>query len=693
MRLSHALLAAFASLTAAHGALADPASPPDKPAATGVSSFAPDFFAGVRPNTALDMVNALPGFSLDTGSSVRGFGGAAGNVLIDGDRPATKNDSLDEILKRIPASAVARIDVIRGGAPGIDMQGKTMVANVIRKTDGGLKLTTALQGTALWNGRFDTGFRLEGSERRGATTFEGSLLLGTGSDDGTGDGPHTVTNPSGVLLSRDLEHYYGDARQAKGTASVQTPVLGGELQLEGSYQANPYFSRNDDLSPLLADQQSEIYKQNQNTGEVGARYTRHFGPGVGVEVYALEQLSRYDEFDDLATPFDVTLFKLSRHQGESIARGIVTLDPMPALQIQTGVEGDYNWQRSQTEETDQGLPIPVPAANVYVTEARGEAFADATWRARKDLTLEGGLRVEASRIASVGDVNSIETFVFPKPRFVATWTPTPADQAQLRLEREVSQLDFANFAASGTLGQGEHAGNPTISPQQDWVVEAGYDRKFWKGGDFGVVARQYWLQDVIDYAPDCPPGSLLPGNPPMCDPSAEFDAPANIGPGWKREVAATLTLPTDKLWLKDGQLILRATWRQTWVIDPSTHEPREISGVHPVDAEAHFLQGLPRLKSHWGFDYFSAFRQTTYHFNEIDTQRLGTWVDAYFEYQPRPDFSVKFEVDNIATHGFEQIRAFYDPYRDVGGGALNSIDTRSPRFGPEFTIRARKTFG
>ena len=79
------------------------------------------------------MVNALPGFALDAGDGVRGFGGAAGNVLIDGERPATKNDTLDEVLQRIPASSVARIDVIRGGAPGIDMQGKTVIANVIRR--------------------------------------------------------------------------------------------------------------------------------------------------------------------------------------------------------------------------------------------------------------------------------------------------------------------------------------------------------------------------------------------------------------------------------------------------------------------------------------------------------------------------------------------------------------------------------
>ena len=81
----------------------------------------------------MEMVNKLPGFTFDGGAGVRGFEGAAGNVLIDGERPATKSDDLESILRRIPAGQVDHIDVIRGGAPGIDMQGKTVLANVVRR--------------------------------------------------------------------------------------------------------------------------------------------------------------------------------------------------------------------------------------------------------------------------------------------------------------------------------------------------------------------------------------------------------------------------------------------------------------------------------------------------------------------------------------------------------------------------------
>src|SRR5262245_20133113 len=103
----------------------------EAPPQQGVTSYGPEFFAAQQPSTAADMLQRIPGFSLDNGASVRGFEGAAGNVLIDGQRPASKSDSLQDILFRIPANKVERIDIIRGGAPGIDMQGKTVLANVI----------------------------------------------------------------------------------------------------------------------------------------------------------------------------------------------------------------------------------------------------------------------------------------------------------------------------------------------------------------------------------------------------------------------------------------------------------------------------------------------------------------------------------------------------------------------------------
>lgn len=100
---------------------------------SGHLSYPAGFFATFRPRTALDMIERLPGFVLDTGTAgLRGFGGAAGNVLVDGGRPTTKADGLEAALLRIPASQVERIDLIRGSAGAGEAAGQSVVANIVR---------------------------------------------------------------------------------------------------------------------------------------------------------------------------------------------------------------------------------------------------------------------------------------------------------------------------------------------------------------------------------------------------------------------------------------------------------------------------------------------------------------------------------------------------------------------------------
>ena len=101
--------------------------------AAGVNTFEPGFFARVQPTSAWDMIQILPGFRLIEGDTdVRGYSGSGGNVLIDGQRPSSKEETLEDILKRIPAAQVARIELIRSGAAGVDMQGFAVMANVVR---------------------------------------------------------------------------------------------------------------------------------------------------------------------------------------------------------------------------------------------------------------------------------------------------------------------------------------------------------------------------------------------------------------------------------------------------------------------------------------------------------------------------------------------------------------------------------
>jgi hypothetical protein len=100
-----------------------------------VLTYEPAFFADFNPQTALDMVNRVPGFSVSGGGNSRGLAGNLGNVLIDGRRPSSK-DGIGSLLSRLPAASVTEIQLIRSPIPGIDMAGQEQVVNVITNQSG-----------------------------------------------------------------------------------------------------------------------------------------------------------------------------------------------------------------------------------------------------------------------------------------------------------------------------------------------------------------------------------------------------------------------------------------------------------------------------------------------------------------------------------------------------------------------------
>ena len=412
----------LAGLLAAAGPVAEASNP------QAVTAYPAAFFAPSQPNTALDMLTRLPGFTLNGGSAVRGFGDAAGNVLIDGERQTAKDDSLDEVIKRIPASAVLRIELIRSGAPGIDMQGKTLLANIVRRKDRGVKLAVSVSGTRWYDGRLGRGLRVEGETRLGATRIEGALALDRGIDDAAGDGTRIVIDPNSQTIKRYGEHNAGDTRTYKLTAAVEAPLWGGSTRLNGSLSSAPYRLLQDD-DPLAsgAADSLDVFNQNHKTGEIGLRYNHALGAKASVETVVLQQFGHYKQTDDFTAGAGVAHLRLVKKTSESIARVTIKYDPTITLSLQTGVEGDYNWLRAATAYAIDGVAVGLPAANVRVSETRGEGFVTATWRPTAKLAVETGLRIEASRIVAAGDVVSNRNFVYFKPRAVLTWSPDAAE--------------------------------------------------------------------------------------------------------------------------------------------------------------------------------------------------------------------------------------------------------------------------
>jgi outer membrane receptor protein involved in Fe transport len=644
-----------------------------------VVSYPPEFFADAHPNTALEMVQRLPGFALDTGNGVRGYEGAAGNVLIDGQRPAVKSEGIDSILQRMLATHVARIDVIRGGAPGIDMQGKTVIANVITKGGDAARGIFHYADQHSSDGRRWGTLRIEGSGQVGPRTWEGGLTISGFTDDSFGDGPRTQTNGAGVPILAGHIHSQGWGTQNVLTGAGETPLAGGRLRINGRVMDQVYDS--DELDTIrLPDSHTEHDHQDDNKlqTELGARYNRGFGARTNIEVVALRQDKTEHYADNFATPSDTQIFHQDTVTAETILRGVVKFQQDPKLSWEAGAEGAYNTLENRILFSDNGVFQKLPAANVDVNEKRGEAFAKAVWRPFSTITVEGAVREEGSRISSAGDRVLEKSLYYTKPRIAITWAPDADNQVRLRYEREVGQLDFGAFVASTNLVAGVVlAGNPNLVPQQDWASEIAYERHFWGSGAVVLTARHLQITDVIDRAPvRAPDGSF-------------FDTPANIGAATENDAIVTLTLPLDKLGLKGAQLRGDYTRRWSEVADPTIGGKRPISGLHPTDWDAHYSQPIGKFT--YGVDAYGGWQERYYRFNAIQIDKLGTYVTPFVEWKPRPNLSWRIELDNVTARGFKHTFENFNGPRSTSPLAV--VEQRTVHPGRMFYLRLRKTFG
>ncbi|KJV43688.1 TonB-dependent siderophore receptor [Brevundimonas sp. KM4] len=641
----------------------------------GVLVFTPDFFAAQRPNTALDMVNRVPGFSIDNGSGARGFEGAVGNVLINNNRPASKNDSGSNVLGRTLANQVERIELIRGGAPGIDMQGYSVVVNVILKT------TDSRQSILTWNAMlFEGGHDIYGgsyqfTQTKGDRSWGVTLSDGMGSSDSNGVGRSIRRNAAGDVIrdERFENDGWGGGQSIRG--NYTGPVFGGKLEGTARYGLNDYQNWTELSSPTSL--RRSDYAEDGDSGELGLTWTRTLNPRWTLETRLIHEFSSFDSVSGSNETLNGTAapeqqFKSNGDSSESILRALVRHERSPALTIEAGAEIAYNMLDVNQAFTIGGVGVPLPSASVKVEETRGEAFSKATWRINPKLTLEGGVRLEASTISQSGDADQEKSFFFAKPRLLATWTPMANNQLRFRFERELGQLDFGDFAASAELSDGTvFGGNVDLEPEQRWISELSYERRFWGEGVVSIGYRHDRIIDVIDRLP-------LPGG---------LSATGNIGDGTLDQLSLNVVVPLDKVGISGARFTFQNDWNKTSVTDPTTGGDRRISGVRPSQANVGFQQDIPSWKTQWGINWLPRLGQATYDPDQTFAWRGADYLEAFVEYKPSPTLSLRAQLN--LWDDFTQQRTVYatrNP-RTVAFVEERSIDPRT-----FVSLRVRKTF-
>lgn len=675
--------AALILLTTTAAARAQEAPPPAQGEAP--ISYDANFYARYTPRTALDMVNRTPGFVLNEGTARRGFSGAAGNVLVDGQRPIAKSQTLGDILQRIPASQVVRIELLRGGAAAGDASGFAVLANVVRTRaagGGAWQLGTEYAGRApvpngwaAWSGRVGrTDYSL------GVNGY--SLLREE-------HGSRVITDETGAVTANRTDVSPRSFYEIAINGEASRAMLGGLTRITGQVSRSRYHegTRIDTFAPdgAFVDEEFNPYTEGKWTFESGLSHERDLGPWA-LTVDGLITRTRFESnissrrSDAAGAVNSVFTQDIARDSGETILRATLERELSARHRIEANLEGALNTQDQQLALTfDFGtgpFPVPVPNSNLSVRERRGDGYIAHTWTPAARWSVETRLAGEISRLSFSGDTDQAVDLAYFKPSIQITREIGRSDQLRLRVYRDVGQLDFTDFVSSASLSDNTiDGGNPDLRPETSWRIEATADLHFGAKGAASVTLFRYWLSDAVDLIPVGPPG-------------ARIDAPGNIGDGDVWGVDFDLELPLQPV-IPGGTFTLDGKWQRSRVTDPVTGERRAASEFEDLILKAEFRQDLPKHEFAWGSSYTPKPELVSYRLGEIDRRRAHPQFDLWAETSAIEGYKMRMTLTSLLGVPERRLRTFFDPDRN---GAVTGTERSERHPGHELIVSVSGNF-
>jgi len=648
----------------------------------GVVTFSAEFLQRYQPNTALDMVNRIPGFTLNDGSDKRGFGGAAGNILINDRRPSAKKDAPSAILGRISADLVERIELIRVKVRDIDLLGQTAVVNVILKADS--PATVRWESFVRFN--LDLGTTPYGAVSLADRWRDVDFNIGFDYRDTTYGDPGVIRrfDPVGTLteIRDDADHASG--YDIGGYLNASTWFGKNFVQLNGKAIDMPrvLVTTSTTLPQLpVAPSSQTIFSTNRDIRifELGLDAERVLSSdllGKAILLFSRNETDPSSFQQNFNTSGVQTRLQSEDEftiKEEMIGRLEFNWAGLAGHALQLDLENANNTLENTLVFTDDRgtgpVVIDVPGGNTTVEESRWNFLAQDTWSFGK-LDWNYGVGYERSTISQSGDATKERTFNSVKPRTVLTWSHTRQQQTRLRIEREVSQLDFIDFVTA-TVFEDDNItlGNPELRPSRTWIGELSHERRF---GDIGVVkltAFHHRITDVLD---------LLPL-------SATFESTGNIGDGKKTGLILETTLPLERLGLTGAQLELKVRWQDTTVTDPVTGTDRTVSigGGFRGDVlfnddtdyayTVNFRQDFEAARVSWGWGLAERGERILFKADELDINNEKFEGTAFIETTRWLGLKIGLEGMNLLDNPQTRDRTIYVAERGLSPVSLREI--------------------
>ncbi|MCT2558891.1 TonB-dependent receptor plug domain-containing protein [Tsuneonella sp. YG55] len=670
--------------------VADAPPPPQTvaPAAVdGRESYTAADFARYSPKSALDMLRNVPGFQIKAEREPgRGLGQANTNVLVNGQRLASKSDSLFDQLARIPATSVVRIDIVDGASltiPGLSGQ----VADIVTRSGG-------LSGQYNWRGEVrphfsHPGFLSGDISLKGSTgALEYTVALANEEGRGAFGGEYRILNGDGTLREVRDGRFWSDYDAPKASANL-TWNRGGDIgHLSGSYRREySTFNENEDRFPVAGvPRNRDLYGRERGYDyEIGGDYAFDLGGGrlklIGLDRY---RRGRYSEDAVLAvadgSPQVGGRYAQVSESGEVIGRAEFGWKWGKA-DWQIAAEAAFNRYDKDASLFDLApsgafVEVPFPGGDGGVREDRYEAVLSYGRPITGKLTMQLSAGAENSTISQSGANTLSRTFTRPKGSLNLGWAPQKGLDISLNIERTVGQLDFGDFLARAFLDQGnQNSNNAELVPTQSWNFIAAIKKDLGKWGSTNLRLFDRRLEDFITIIP-LPDGGEGRGNVARAH---------RYGFEW------TSTVNLDPIGFKgakiDGNLILQTSA----IRDPLTGETRQISNLTQRHIEVDLRHDVPGTDWAWGAGFQNTKRAPYYRVFEVGRDSEGPVFDSYFiEHKDVLGMTVRLQAINFANARHRLYRTVYAGPRNLAPVAF--VEDRAQLIGPLFRLSVKGTF-
>lgn len=681
-----------------------------------------DYFSEYAPTSAQDMLDRIPGLSGggggppggfsggNAGSGGRGFGGGSGGneILINGKRTAGKNNQTSDLLRRISASQVNEIQIIRGTSGELDVRGSGQVINVVLSEE---LSSNSLSYQANLSRAFDAEVRPGGSAALSGQSGDLTFLFSANANSRY---DHSVSREVSTLGDFSPNDAIKEDRIRDQMTYELSTNLSYDITENSSARFNALYGITDGptdvrraitdlrVNPNTLTLELEDIPNDRKNWEIGGDYEYRTASGNRFKVLAIANQEhndttreRFKVLSDNSAQKNLYL-DTKTVTDERILRSSYTMSLVEGQDIEFGAERaqtilDSNLvlgllSSNGTPSAVAGGLVPqnVNNANSKVEELRYEPFAIHNWQINPQMSLETTLLYETSTITQSGDVTNERDFSFVKPKIDFRYDVTPNLQLRGTIEKAVNQLSFSDFVAANDDQDNDaatQAGNAQL--RQQWLWKYNFRTEYRIPNDVGVVSSDLFYNkhhDVIERMDVTRVETNL------------LSANGNIGDGWEYGMNLSASIRMGMINLPNLLITSTINVQDSEITDPFLGIKRRFQNYQRGRVTLEFRHDLPSIRSNWGMQRFDRIDggMSRYDIDDIEKSVGDPRLNLFFEHVDRRGITYRFDIGGL-TDG-QQYRERYRYVGRVSDNILEEYEDWHQGQGVMYSLKINGTF-